>query len=46
MPIIKEPVEVTGWAYAKQEMGQWGFTSRFVYRCSYCLFLYVWTRAD
>ena len=24
MPIIKEPVEVTGWAYAKQEMGQWG----------------------
>ncbi|MDM5190740.1 hypothetical protein QUF99_26440 [Bacillus sp. DX4.1] len=24
LPIIEEPAELTGWAYAKQELGQWG----------------------
>ncbi|MDM5157234.1 hypothetical protein QUF88_26475 [Bacillus sp. DX1.1] len=24
LPVIEEPAELTGWAYAKQELGQWG----------------------
>ncbi len=41
-PIIEEQVELTGMAYAKQEIKKLGITSCFIRWCAHILFLRVW----